>query len=104
MSYVPPRYIVYRLFRRTDGVLIYVGSTGRWGRRMSQHEREQWWWPQVGDMKLQDCASEREALVIEDIAIKREKPQYNKRVNFAERKAAIAADEDAYMAARRWCS
>jgi hypothetical protein len=42
--------------------------------------------------------------VIEDIAIKREKPQYNKRVNFAERKAAIAADEDAYMAARRWCS
>lgn len=93
----PPRYVVYRLFRRTDGVLIYVGSTGRWGLRMSQHEREQWWWSQVGDMKLQDCASEREALVIEDIAIKREKPLHNKRVNFAERKAAIAADENAYM-------
>ena len=54
-----------------------------------------WWWPQIGDTKLQPCTSEHEVLVIEDIAIEREKPLYNKRRNFAQRKAAIASDEAA---------
>ena len=43
MKYIPPCYVVYRVYRRTDGVLIYVGSTGRWGLRMADHERKQWW-------------------------------------------------------------
>ena len=99
MTYDPPRCVVYRLYRQRDGVLIYVGSTGRWGLRMSQHERKQWWWSQVGDIKLQECASRQEAYLIEDIAIEREKPLYNKRRNFAQKVAAERADEDAYKSA-----
>jgi hypothetical protein len=92
----PPRYVVYRLYRRTDNALIYIGSTGRWGLRMSQHEREQWWWPQVGNITFQDCATRQEAYVVEDMAIVREKPLHNKRRNFAEKVAADVADEAAF--------
>ena len=92
----PPRYVVYRIYRWTDNALMYVGSTGRWGLRMSQHEREKWWWPQVGNIRFQYCATRQEAYVIEDIAIAREKPLYNKRRNFAEKVAADAADEAAF--------
>jgi hypothetical protein len=77
-------------------VLIYVGSTGRWGLRMSQHEREQWWWPQVGNITFQDRATRQEAYVVEDIAIVRERPLHNKRRNFAQNVAADVADEAAY--------
>ena len=98
MSDVPPRYVVYRIYRRTDGVLMYVGSTGRWGLRMSQHEREQWWWSQVGDIKLEECTSRQQAYVIEDIAIEREGPLYNKRRNFAQKVAADELDEEQYRA------
>jgi hypothetical protein len=80
-------------------MLMYVGSTGRLGLRLAQHQRKQPWWPQVGDIAFEDCVSREEAYVIEDEAIELEQPLYNRRRNFAEKVAADMADDEAYRAA-----
>lgn len=67
---------LYRMFD-SDGVLLYVGVTGRWSRRSSEHAETQPWWPLVTSVTIEHFASREEVIDAEARAIKLEQPAYN---------------------------
>lgn len=67
--------VVYRFFD-DDGRLLYIGSTGRWPGRMSEHQSQRPWWAEVATVTLEHHASLDRARVAEARAIERERPTY----------------------------
>lgn len=77
---IPKGYCVYRCYGR-DGVLLYVGCTGKYGRRRNQHKAKSKWFSEVVRIDLEAHANQRSALDAEAKAIWGEMPIYNRRRN-----------------------
>lgn len=69
-------FIIYR-FLNDLGELLYVGSTTGLGSRLTAHMRDQVWWPEVVDIKLEYCATHALMLLREREAIAAEHPRYS---------------------------
>jgi hypothetical protein len=69
------RYAVYRCYSG-DGELLYIGSSGKLGRRLGSHA-EKVWFQQVRGITLEWYADELSALNAERRAIHVEHPKYN---------------------------
>jgi len=67
---------LYRLFNE-QSELLYVGISVRVEQRMYEHSQNKWWWLEVEHQVLTQCPTRREALELEELAIKGEKPKYN---------------------------
>lgn len=94
------RYVVYRLWAADDS-LLYIGSTGNWPLRMTQHQRHQPWWGQITRTALDYFPTREAAYAAERIAIQLEHPRHNKVHNNPVRQAAEAARRAAREAAAR---
>lgn len=69
---------LYRLFGR-DGMLLYVGISKDFGTRWQQHAMGQPWWPEVHRQMIDWCPTWEDAEDAERLAIRTERPKYNKR-------------------------
>jgi predicted GIY-YIG superfamily endonuclease len=68
---------LYRMFD-AQGSLLYVGISKSAISRMTQHASQQWWWRDVAKVQIESYACTRpEILVIEEHAIRSEKPVHN---------------------------
>ena len=67
---------LYRLFS-AEGELLYIGISVRVEQRMYEHSQSKWWWPEVEHQLLTRCTTRRDALELEEIAIRTENPKYN---------------------------
>jgi predicted GIY-YIG superfamily endonuclease len=67
---------LYRLYSE-QGELLYVGISVRVEQRMYEHSQSKWWWLEVEHQVLTQCPTRREALELEELAIKGEKPKFN---------------------------
>lgn len=74
----PSECAVYRFYDR-GGALLYVGIAWNPGRRWERHKRESPWFRNARRVRVDVYATEREALTVERLAIRDEKPLYNKR-------------------------
>lgn len=70
------RCSVYRLYD-SQGVLLYVGIANDPGRRMSQHQAEKPWWPQVAHVDIEWHPARLVAERAEQAAIASENPLHN---------------------------
>lgn len=68
--------VMYRCFDAT-GRLIYVGSTGRWGRRIGEHRRQSWWFPMLDQLRTEWHPTLEAAQAAEATAIQEEQPAFN---------------------------
>jgi predicted GIY-YIG superfamily endonuclease len=69
------RQAVYRCFG-TDGQLLYIGTTGKLGRRFASHAQKIWFL-EVRGITLEWYPDEESALEAEAAAILAEQPKYN---------------------------
>ena len=69
-------HIVYRMFA-TNGDLLYVGKTHSFETRLAQHQAKQPWFEDVETITLEHCINGAEASVVEEAAIRTERPLYN---------------------------
>ena len=67
---------LYRLYGE-QGELLYIGISVRVEQRMYEHSQSKWWWLEVEHQVLTQCLTRREALELEELAIKGEKPKHN---------------------------
>lgn len=89
--------VVYR-FYRTDGSLLYIGSTADWYQRMGQHETGRPWWGECARIELEHHETIDAARAAEAEAIRREVPEHNSRPRSV---AQIAQQRSAGRAATR---
>jgi len=68
---------LYRHFD-ADGKLLYVGISLSAAHRLSQHNGQSEWASKIASMTVETLASREEALAAERVAIKTEKPAWNK--------------------------
>lgn len=68
---------LYRHFD-ADGRLLYVGLTSSLDRRGREHRASADWWHQVKTTRAEMCLSKEHARDLERVAIRHEKPLYNK--------------------------
>ena len=59
-------------------MLLYVGISKSIMNRLSQHRRDKPWWVEVSTIRVQHFSSRVKAEDLEQKAIKKEKPLYNK--------------------------
>lgn len=71
---------VYRYFDR-DGILLYVGITGRGMSRNSEHNKSKDWWPYVTRQEVDHCKTRRAALNLERETIRQFRPPFNTQHN-----------------------
>lgn len=71
-------HVVYRFFDG-NGVLLYVGCTHVFGRRIEHHKSTREWFPQVRKITLDWHPDWETAAHAEIEAIARENPRHNKR-------------------------
>ena len=69
---------LYRYFD-ADGRLLYAGITGAGAQRADQHAKGAIWWPQTAAATLEHYATREEALAAELVAIRCERPLFNRR-------------------------
>ena len=84
---------VYRMYDASDR-LLYVGVTGHYNRRMSEHRKSQPWWLSVDRIEHTEYPDRVTAEEAERQAIRSESPRYNdgdREARQASRDAAIAA-------------
>jgi len=68
---------LYRVYNKKN-VLLYVGISKSIMNRLSQHRRDKPWWVEVSTIRVQHFSSRVKAEDLEQKAIKKEKPLYNK--------------------------
>jgi ATP-dependent protease La (Lon)-like substrate-binding protein/GIY-YIG catalytic domain-containing protein len=68
---------VYRHFD-AEGRLMYIGSTKSIPNRTGDHQKGAPWWHDVARITVERYPTREEAYAVEKIAIKSEKPKYNK--------------------------
>ena len=71
---------LYRYFDK-NGVLLYVGITGRGIARNAEHNKTQPWWQYVARQEVDHFRSRDEALSAERITIETYRPPFNQRHN-----------------------
>ena len=67
---------VYRCFNAA-GVVIYIGATAHYLKRIKQHETESPWWPEVADVTVERYRSKPDAFTAERTAIYFGNPVHN---------------------------
>lgn len=67
---------LYRLFSE-HGELLYIGISIRVEQRLYEHSQSKWWWPEVEYQLITNLPTRREALELEEWAIRSERPKYN---------------------------
>ena len=67
---------LYRHFD-AEGVLLYVGVSNRWERRLKQHGKTSEWFDQITQVKIEKFLTRQDALDAETTAIQVEKPKHN---------------------------
>lgn len=67
---------VYRMYDEAD-TLLYVGISGHWPGRLTQHEGDKPWWGTVSRASLEHFADRASAVAAEKRAIAAEGPRYN---------------------------
>lgn len=72
------RTALYRFFG-ADGQLLYVGITGKPGKRWETHMRSQPWWPDVTKQTVNWHPTREAALTAERLAIRDQRPLHNAR-------------------------
>jgi predicted GIY-YIG superfamily endonuclease len=68
---------LYRAFEGSDK-LLYVGISGRWSERLHQHEKTSEWLERTDYVLIQRFDTREEVEKAEKLAIREEKPLYNK--------------------------
>ncbi len=68
---------LYRFFD-SNGVLLYVGISGRTLARWQEHKTSQPWWPRVAHVTVDHLPDRPSAIQAESDAIRTEMPTYNK--------------------------
>lgn len=77
MYYDEPHWL-YRIYDGPKGKrLLYIGVTNSLPRRISQHLRDKWWFPDDGRITFEMYDDRASVLAAEERAIRREKPLYN---------------------------
>lgn len=71
---------VYRYFD-ADGVLLYVGITGRGAQRNGQHAKDKEWWTFVARQEVEHLPSRAAALDLERDLVRAFSPPFNKQHN-----------------------
>jgi hypothetical protein len=71
---------LYRAYN-FDGVLLYVGISGRWSERLHEHEKTSEWMVQTDYVQIERFANRRLVEEAEKNAIEREFPIHNKAMN-----------------------
>ena len=89
---------LYRLYS-IDGALLYIGIAGSWPRRMAEHARQQPWWRDVADLKLEVHPTRAAAETAERDAIRAEKPAHNVTHNGAGQPTSRRDQPDVSLAA-----
>lgn len=69
-------HFVYRLYDKR-GVLLYVGVTGNFGARLSQHKGDKWWAPFIHNHRVVPFRTRPEAERAEAVAIRTEEAVFN---------------------------
>jgi hypothetical protein len=69
-------HVLYRLYR-SDGRLLYVGMTKNLTTRIEKHARDQPWWAEVADCRVEFYSDRETLLAAETTAITTELPAYN---------------------------
>lgn len=87
---------VYRAFDAA-GELLYIGCTIKPSSRFTQHQSEKDWWPEVASITLECHESREAALSVERVAIAKERPRLNRRID----SSLLSLDEAREHAARR---
>ena len=77
--------VLYRHFDK-DGVLLYVGVSGRLMRRLKEHHQNASWFSRIARVDVEHYPDRQSVLKAEIEAIQREKPLFNKQ--FANRQRA----------------
>jgi predicted GIY-YIG superfamily endonuclease len=69
---------LYRI-RGEEALLLYIGISDDFGRRWKEHAKQQPWWGEMRSLSV-DCwyGTRSEAETAEELAIKAERPKYNK--------------------------
>jgi predicted GIY-YIG superfamily endonuclease len=70
------KHFLYRHFN-SEGVLLYVGITNTWPKRLSAHRRNAHWFDTVKYVTIEQLKDRDELELAEAIAIRDEKPQCN---------------------------
>lgn len=68
---------VYRMFG-TSGELLYIGVTVNLAQRTALHRSQSPWWPEVATVTSEDFGDRLDAEVAESLAIRNERPVYNR--------------------------
>jgi hypothetical protein len=68
---------LYRIWERDRKVLLYVGVSCSWPRRMSQHIADKPWFPRDGVVEFEEYPDRILALDAEAVAIRDESPLHN---------------------------
>lgn len=68
--------LLYRIYG-PQNVLIYVGITNDYDKRMSQHS-EKFWWREVRRITTAKYSTRKDAAIAETAAIRDEAPKYNR--------------------------
>lgn len=69
--------MLYRFYDEV-GALLYVGISARGPRRWSEHAKNRPWWHEVRSSTIEHFLTRQDALLAEGVAIRTEKPRYNK--------------------------
>jgi predicted GIY-YIG superfamily endonuclease len=77
MHHISRHSCVYRFYDWSNR-LLYVGVSDNLPRRLIEHEADKEWWWEVAWVKVEHWNSREEALAVEAIAIRTEKPRYNR--------------------------
>lgn len=75
---------LYRLFGENDA-LLYIGISDTFGRRWHEHAHSQPWWPEVRRQSIDWHPSREDAEREEALAVKAERPRFNKQHNVGAR-------------------
>lgn len=71
---------LYKYYDR-DGVLLYIGITGRGMTRNSEHNKTKPWWKFVASQKVEHFSTRKEAAIRERHLIRKMAPPFNKQMN-----------------------
>lgn len=86
------------LYRALDpeGRPLYIGFTLDGRRRLAEHGSRSDWWLRVGTVEIQHYATREDAMNAEAEAVRRERPEFNRRMpNFVPTEDELAARREA---------
>lgn len=97
-----PHYL-YRVLDENHK-LLYVGETRKLTERMSYHKGNSSWFSKASSILIYGCNSRREALALEEAAIHKETPQFNKNCQLPTKKRGSSGIKNPVSKEPRYCA